>query len=48
VASLYLWCHSQKICNPRPKKFFRSANYETCHVFWGFDQVCSAYRTGDL
>jgi len=24
---LHLWRHSQKICNPQPKKFFSSAIY---------------------
>ena len=30
------------------KKFFSSANYKTCRVFWRFDQVCNLYRSGDI
>jgi len=43
---LHLWCHSSKTRTPQPKYFF--ANYNTCWVFWAFNQVCSAYRTGKI
>ena len=45
---LHLWCHSQKTCTPEPKKFFLSASYKTCRVFWHFDQVCYPYRSRDI
>jgi len=30
------------------KKFFSSANYKICRVFWAFDQVGSAYQTREI
>ena len=36
--------------NPHPptKKIFLFASYKTCHVFWTFDRVSSAYWTGEI
>jgi len=45
---LHLWHHSQKTRNPQPKKFIASANYKTCRIFWHFDQVHKANRSGDI
>jgi len=45
---LHLWCHSQKICNPQPKKIFLSTDYKTCWGFWAFDWACSGYQTGEI
>jgi len=42
---LHLWCHSQKIQNPKPKNFF-IADSKICQVFWGFEQLSSAYGAG--
>ena len=44
----HLWCHSQKNPDPPTKKYFSSANYKTCCVFWHFDQVRNANRSGDI
>ena len=30
------------------KKFFSSADWKTCRVFWDFYRVCTAYRTGEI
>jgi len=30
---LYLWCHSQKICNPQPKTFFRVQTRKLTNIF---------------
>jgi len=43
---LYLWCHSQKICNHQPKFFFSGAGYYTWQIFWGFEQLSSAIGRG--
>ena len=41
---LHLWCHSQKICNPQPKKnFFFVTNYKTSLVFWAFEQLSTTF-----
>jgi len=39
---------TQNIWNPQSKKFFSSADYKTCHVFWHFDQVRNPYRSRDI
>jgi len=44
---LHLWCHWKKSSAPN-QKFFSSANYKTCRVFWAFYRVCSAYQTGEI
>jgi len=33
----HLWCHSQKIRNPKPKQIFFIANEKTCQVFEGLN-----------
>jgi len=44
---LHLWRHWQKTRTPN-QKFFSSANYKTCCVFWRFEQVRNPYRSGDI
>jgi len=39
---------SQETRTPQAKKFFLSAIYKTCWVFWAFDRVCSTYQTGEI
>jgi len=45
---LDLRCHSQKIQNPKPKNFVFIADSKTCQVFWGFEQLSSAYIARDI
>jgi len=33
---------------PPRKKFFLSADYKTCCVFWDFYRFCRAYRTREI
>jgi len=48
LKALHLWYHLQKICIPKSKNIFSSASYKTCRIFWDFDWVGSAYRSGEI
>jgi len=42
---LQFWRHSQKIRTLQPINLFSSAEQKTCHVFWAFEQLCTAFGT---
>ena len=45
LKGLQCWRHSQNIRTPNQKMFFSSAEQKTCHVFWAFEQLCTAFGT---